>query len=161
MSRSFYEALYRRTLQSPLLGQTVKACDRLLTGLGYIAYPLLLICLYLRKDGRLLKFVLVPGLLFVLLSVFRKVLNAPRPGEVFGLETLLCHSSGRSFPSRHVYSAAMIAFCWMQLLPWAGTVLLVCAVLLAVCRVAGGLHFIRDTLAGFVLAAAGALLLQF
>ena len=61
-------------------------------------------------------------------------------------------TKGKSFPSRHVFSAFIIAFTAGCYNPAAGGALAVCGTLLAVTRVLGGVHFIRDVAAG---AAAG------
>ena len=57
-------------------------------------------------------------------------------------------TSGRSFPSRHVFSAFMLAMTVFYLYPLIGCLLLACGCLLAVIRVISGVHEPRDVIAG-------------
>lgn len=93
--------------------------------------------------------VVVPALGFVLLSVVRAKLDVPRPAEGAGIEPLVPRpGTGRSFPSRHAFSAFAIAACWWVASPTVAVVLLVLAGLLAVLRVVAGVHYPRDVVVG-------------
>ena len=110
----------------------------------------------------------VPAVSFVLLSVFRRTVNFPRPYEVFETPPVIPKSTkGKSFPSRHVFCVAIIgvtALYALPKLPVIGIIILVIAVLMAVLRVCSGVHFPRDVIAGFlcgVLMGAAGYLLNF
>lgn len=101
--------------------------------------------------------VIVPAIGFVLVTVLRRLIAAPRPFEVYQFTPMLGrHRPGLSFPSRHIYSATVITVASVWVFGWQ-TVYFngLITLLLAVARVIGGVHFIRDVLAG---AAIGALL---
>ena len=133
----------------------IRAVNRLLTLSVYIAYPALLLFLLLTRDPRLLRAVITPGVAFVALTLLRKWCNAPRPYEVLDIIPLIPKDTrGNSFPSRHVFSAAMIAVTYWYVLPAFAPAMLAVTGLLAVIRVAGGVHFIRDVAAGAAFAAA-------
>ena len=125
----------------------------------YIFYPLLLIYLGYQASvagqnvlKSLFPFILVPGISFLILSMARKYYNQPRPYETWNIEPLIPkESSGESMPSRHVFSATMIAMCFLSVHFWMGIVLLFLTGLLAVCRVLGGVHYPRDVLVGFAI----------
>lgn len=93
--------------------------------------------------------VLVSGAAFVLLSAVRARIDAPRPCERDGITPLVPRDgTGRSFPSRHAFSAFAIASCWWVACPAASVVLLGLACLLAIVRVLGGVHYPRDVAVG-------------
>lgn len=87
------------------------------------------------------------GLLAV--TVMRKIINAPRPYEVFDFyEIPPREKSGQSFPSRHAYSAFAIATLAWLLHPIISLVLLLFGVCLSLARVLLGIHFVRDVIVG-------------
>lgn len=134
--------------------------NKALTLLCYAAYPTAMALLLFRRDPRLLPCVAVPGVSFVLLSVFRSKMNAPRPYEVLDIDPLIHKDTkGHSFPSRHVFSVFVIAMVFLRLCPAAGFAFLAVGVLLAACRVIGGVHWPRDVLAGMVVGVLSGLLL--
>ncbi len=129
------------------------SADKALTLIFVVLYPLLLILLLFFARELFLPSLIVPALGFVAVSVFRSLYNAPRPYEVTGQAPLLHREgSGKSFPSRHTYSAFIIALCWLRYLPPVGIILLILACGVAFCRVAGGLHFLRDVVGGALVA---------
>lgn len=148
MTKERYEALAGPLRRRPQVLAALILGNRALTGLCYVLYPLLLAVLYLKEDERLLRCILAPAVSFLLLSVFRHLVNAPRPYEL-GIEPLFGRKRrGHSFPSRHVFSAFVIAMAWGWYIPWMGALLMAAGVLLAALRVVGGVHFPRDVIAG-------------
>ena len=125
------------------------AVNRVLTYGCYAAYPLLLAALAIRRDGRFWRALVVPGISFVLLSLVRRLINAPRPYETLDIDPLIQKDThGKSMPSRHVFSIFVIAMTFLWLVPPLGVVLLICGAVLAAVRVVGGVHFPRDVLVG-------------
>lgn len=92
---------------------------------------------------------------FVLAGLLRAWLNMPRPYEVFDLKPLVPKKdlkSGRSFPSRHTFSAFLIAtMAALIFQSFASVVILLLAAALGATRVFEGVHFLRDVIAGAVL----------
>lgn len=121
-------------------------------------YPLLLIYIYLNQKDSLLKCILIPAFSFLICTVVRKYINAPRPYEVYALIPLTSHSKGESFPSRHTLSAFAIGYCALYISIPLGIFTLAFAFLVAISRIAGALHFPKDVFAGFLLASILALL---
>lgn len=119
------------------------------TSLVYISYPIILIILFLNKDGRLWKTILIPGISFLIISIFRKLIDFPRPYEVYDIKPMINKDSkGKSFPSRHVFSAFVIGGTIFKLWPIPGSMLLGIGGIIAVLRVIGGVHFPRDVIFG-------------
>ena len=90
------------------------------------------------------------GLLTV--TLMRKIINAPRPYEFYDFyEQKPRDKSGQSFPSRHAYSAFVIAVISWLLHPAVSISLFVVGICLSVARVLLGIHFVRDVLVGAAL----------
>ena len=118
----------------------------------YLSYPLFLIILIINKNLYCIRSVLVCGIGFLLLSFFRKRINAERPYEKFGFTPLIKkETKGCSFPSRHTFSAAIIGMSLLAVYPIWGGIVLGLAVALAALRVVLGVHFIKDTAAGLLI----------
>lgn len=148
--------------------QALRGANRALTLLGYVAYPLLLALVGMQavvaRDaavaGLFWRALLVPVLSFSAVSAARARMNAPRPYEQLDIRPLIVKNTrGRSFPSRHVFSAFVIAMGWLVWCRPVGIVLLVLSGVLAVVRVLGGVHWPRDVVAGAALGVAAGLLI--
>ena len=128
--------------------------NSVLTKAVYILYPLLLIYLaapHLKQvEPGFLPALIVPGISFVLVSIFRSVYNAPRPYEMPDAKPTIIkkNSPGKSFPSRHIFSIFIIAMTFFRVWPPAGILIGIAGAVLAVCRVSGGVHFPKDVIAG-------------
>ena len=98
-----------------------------------------------------------PSLCFAITSLLRLIINEKRPYER-GISPLFEKSrKGRSFPSRHLSSAAVITGITFFYLPALGYVALALSCVLFYTRFACGWHFPRDLMGGAVLGAACAL----
>lgn len=111
-----------------------------------------------------LMILIILGPPFVLVSLVRRLINAPRPYESEDFSgPAPKKKNGSSFPSRHAFSIFAIGtLCLFFSLPL-GIITLAFGVLLCFCRVALGIHFVRDVLcggiAGIVTSIIGALIL--
>ena len=134
--------------------KSIPILNSVLTKAVYLLYPLLLIYLAVNhltdKDPGLVPAVLVPGISFVLVSVFRSKINAPRPYEMPGAipPVIKKDAPGKSFPSRHIFSIFVIAVTVFWVWPVPGILVGIAGAVLSWCRVAGGVHFPRDVIAG-------------
>lgn len=91
---------------------------------------------------------------FVLVSVVRRIINAPRPYEKYDFyEVLPKQKCGSSFPSRHVFSAFIIGTLAFAASPFLAIPALLMGLLMAVCRVLLGIHYIRDVAVGALVGA--------
>ena len=135
--------------RSRLYGFLLKLFDRVITLIVAMSYMLLLIQAFRRGGAGLIPMIVVPGVSFVLVSLFRRVYDAKRPYEVYGISPVLKKDTcGRSFPSRHVFSIFVIGMTFYVQDQRAGAVILALGFILAAIRVLGGVHFIRDVVAG-------------
>lgn len=128
----------------------------------YGAFALLLGWACMSDPWRLVPLVGVTAVGFVAVSFFRRRFNAPRPYECCAIAPLIARDgAGKSFPSRHAFSAFAIAASWFAASAPVAVVLLVAAVVLAVCRVLGGVHFPRDVVVGALIGSATGALAAF
>ena len=117
--------------------------------LVYVIYPLFLIFLLVKQRDYFVGSVLTCGISFVLVSLFRKKLNAKRPYEVFGFPAAMKkEKSGCSMPSRHVFSASIISVNLFFITPTFSLICAALSVIIALLRVLLGVHFVRDVLVG-------------
>lgn len=132
----------------------------ILTGIVYISFPVLLIALgYNRKFDQLLRIVLVCGIPFILLSIFRYFFNAKRPYAMYGYEPVVAkEKEGQSMPSRHVFSAFVIAFAFAYINWQFSIIFFVVATLIAIHRVIVGVHFIKDVVVGALIGIASGII---
>ena len=113
---------------------------------------LLLLCLLEGDWWQLMRFVAIPGVGFVALSLFRSWVNRPRPYETWDIQPLIVKDTrGHSLPSRHVFSASMVSMCYLAFAGPVALWLLGLTILLAFCRVLAGVHYPLDVCLGLVL----------
>lgn len=94
-------------------------------------------------------------------KVISEIVDRARPfvQDPHGVHLFSSHTADPGFPSDHATGAFAVAMAvWLRNRLW-GTVLLIAAAVLSVGRVAIGIHFPSDVLAGAVLGIAAALLL--
>lgn len=95
---------------------------------------------------------IITAIPFVIVSIARKIINAPRPYDIYPFYEVAPKSKkGSSFPSRHVFSVFVIAAALIPYAPISAALLGLLGVLLATMRILLGIHFIRDTVAGALL----------
>ncbi|MDS8916304.1 ATP-binding cassette domain-containing protein [Streptococcus pneumoniae] len=126
--------------------------NRLMTVAMPLVYLILLVTTYLQLGlgQQVGVYVLIPASGFVALSLFRKKINHPRPYETWDICPLLDKdSSGRSMPSRHVFSATIISMACLHASLPIGLVCLIFSALLGLVRVLGGVHYPKDVLVGY------------
>ncbi len=121
-----------------------------ITVLFYVVYLIYAISIIQEDNGTLLyRSIIIPGTSFFVVSLFRKIISSPRPYEIYDFVPALKKDTvGKSFPSRHVFSIFMVAFTYFQTSYLIGVILLLLGVTLAIIRVIGGVHFIKDVVAG-------------
>jgi membrane-associated phospholipid phosphatase len=113
------------------------------------AFCVILICAYRAEPWDAAYTLLFAAIPFIIVTVVRKLINAPRPYELYDFYKVAPKEKrGESFPSRHVFSSFIIATLIVpHSIPLAAA-LFVIGFSLAASRVLLGLHFIRDVAAG-------------
>lgn len=150
--RLFYEQITAPFRKRPGAVRALRAANKILTGVMYAAYPLILLYFLLhRAPHALLLSILVPGISFVILSLVRSKINTRRPYEMWDIRPLIHKDTkGHSMPSRHIFSSAVISMVYLRFFPAAGIFFLILSAVSAVIRVIGGVHYPSDVVAGYL-----------
>lgn len=152
MDKNFYLKLYEPYKKDLAKKRRLNILDKIVTYSVFISFPVFLIIGFLMGKDFVLRLVLTTFIPFVLLSFFRKLFNFKRPYEVFNITPVLDKDTkGKSFPSRHVFSAFLIASSCLFVNYYYGIFVLILGVLLMYIRVVGGVHFFRDVVCGMIL----------
>ena len=143
-----------KPLASPRGRKLLAAADKGSVALLACAYIVSLFILACTVDAAFWKAAAVPLAVFALVSLIRTALNRPRPYESWPLDPLIAKASkGRSFPSRHMASAVIIAMELQWLWLPAGIAAWVLCAVIAFTRIAGGVHYPSDVIGAAALAA--------
>ena len=151
--QEWYDHIAGKIENKPFLLRLLRTFNRLMTVVMPIVYLTLLVATYLQEGlgKQVWMYVFIPASGFVILSLLRKKLNAPRPYEVWEIVPLLDRDSpGQSMPSRHVFSATIISMACLHASLSVGVILLVLSALLGLVRVLGGVHYPKDVVVGYI-----------
>lgn len=153
-SAAFYNA-HPRAKRALKLGNTA------LTWLFFVCYGILwTYALFIEPFGvrDLVKILFIPLLTLLAVTVLRLTIRRARPysQEGAGITPFVEKKNvdDKSFPSRHMACATVIAMTFLPFYPIAGCILLCLSALLGYIRFAAGLHYPSDLLAGAELGAA-------
>ena len=151
--QEWYDYVAGNLESKPFLLSLLRAFNRFMTVVMPIVYLTLLATTYLQEGlaKQVGIYLFIPASGFVILSLFRKKINAPRPYEVWEIIPLLDRDSpGQSMPSRHVFSATIISMACLHASLSVGVILLVLSALLGLVRVLGGVHYPKDVVVGYI-----------
>ena len=153
--QEWYQNISSILTSHPTLLFLLRSFNRLMTVAMPLVYLILLVTTYLQLglSQQVGIYVLIPATGFVMLSLFRKKINHPRPYETWNISPLLeKDSSGQSMPSRHVFSATIISMAGLHASLPVGLACLLFSALLGLVRVLGGVHYPKDVLVGYACA---------
>ena len=145
------EKLLTSVYKNRNLTASLKAFSHIVSILGALLFAFdLAVLTFLAKRYLVAALVAVSAFVgYVSVTLMRRLVNAPRPYELYSFyEVRPKEKVGNSFPSRHAYSALAIATLTFAVSRILAVVFIVLSLLMCVCRVLLGIHFIRDVLAG-------------
>ena len=138
-----------RVYSSRRLSAFLKIISHASALVALIAYGFLLYLNFKESYLQVFSFILKSAIPFFVVSGIRRLINAPRPYELYDFYEKNPHrGNGSSFPSRHVFSIFLIATLAIDAYIFVALILFVFGILLALARVLLGVHFIRDVIAG-------------
>ncbi len=153
--QEWYDHIAGKIKNKPFLLRLLRAFNRFMTVVMPMIYLTLLATTYLQQGlgKQVLMYVFIPASGFVILSLLRKKINAPRPYEEWDIKPLLDRDSpGQSMPSRHVFSASIISMACLHASLSVGMACLTLSALLGLVRVLGGVHYPKDVVVGYICA---------
>ena len=151
--QEWYNHIAGKIENKPFLLRLLRTFNRFMTVVMPIVYLTLLVTTYFQEGfgKQVLIYVFISATGFVILSLLRKKINAPRPYEEWDIKPLLDRDSpGQSMPSRHVFSATIISMACLHASLSVGVILLVLSALLGLVRVSGGVHYLKDVVVGYI-----------
>lgn len=113
-------------------------------------YFITILFLIINKNTNTILFLIVPASNFLFITIIRKVLNRPRPYDLFNYNPIVKYTKGKgkSFPSRHTSSAFVIAISYFYINHvYFGVFMLIIAFIIGLSRIIVGVHFPKDIIA--------------
>ena len=153
--QEWYNHIATNIENKPFFLSLLRTFNWFMTVVMPIVYLTLLATTYFQEGlgKQVLIYVFIPASGFVILSLLRKKINAPRPYEVWEIVPLLDRDSpGQSMPSRHVFSATIISMACLHASLTMGMICLTLSAFLGLVRVLGGVHFPKDVVVGYICA---------
>ena len=144
-----YENLIYSVYRNEYLSRMLKICGYALCFCVAYLFVFRASLLLVESASEVLNLFVVTGVPFVIVSIARKLINAKRPYEVYAFYDKPRHRRcGASFPSRHVFSSFVIGVALLPYSVFSGLAVMLMGGLIAVIRIALGVHFVRDVVAG-------------
>lgn len=153
MTKECYERMTGMFRDDPKRTCLLHRLNQICTWTVMAAYGILLFTGVIQRSQNLYRNILVPFDSFIVVTVLRILVNRKRPYEEFGIAPVIPKETrGKSFPSRHVFSAFVIAMTYLCNTTWwgIGVLLVVLSVLIAAIRVVSGVHYISDVVIGAI-----------
>lgn len=153
MKKETYVKMTKPFRDNARLAQSLHIMNQAITYFIFMLYPALIGYYIYTYDMRIERAIIVPLDCFIIVTVFRYIINRKRPYEKFEVAPIIPKDTkGKSFPSRHVFSAFMVAMTFLCHSPfvWVGIIMIVLSVIIAVIRVLSGVHYISDVIAGAI-----------
>lgn len=133
----------------------------------YLIYSLPLILIVLWFFSAKGKIVALQALFSAILAwpilafIIGNIVNRPRPFEVGAIQELVFHRPSYSFPSDHAAALFAVAFSiWFSGSKKLAILVFILAIIISFYRVATGIHFPSDIIAGIVIGLVAALLIR-
>lgn len=152
INEKIFYVFYNLSLRYNSLKIIMSTITRLSSKVFFILYIINISYLLINKDIRLIKYILIPFIGFIIVSIIRKKLNRKRPFEELDIKAFIEHDKGESFPSKHSTSAMIIAISTLLINPYLGIIMILLAILTGLSRVFVGVHYPFDIIGGFSLA---------
>lgn len=119
-----------------------------------LTYMILVCDLFFTKSDKFYKVVFIPAFVFLFVTIFRRIINKPRPYDELEYSPFFNNvkrGKGKSFPSRHTASAVIIAISTLYVNIYLGIFAIIISLFIAVSRVLIGVHYPRDVISALLI----------
>ena len=157
ISDNFFEKYYDRIMNAishkPKYKKAIKVMDLTLPLMVGSSYAMSVLNAYRHYGKESLTYTVgIPAVAFTSVAVAREFINQKRPYEKYNYKPLVNRKKkGKSMPSLHTFSAALIAASVSYYYPVGGMLLWVAAFLIAASRVMTGVHHFSDVFVALLL----------
>ena len=149
---AIFNSLYSLAHQSNLIDMLIRFCAVYLPYLVTVGAAIFIIRHH-RSMREVVRVFATGAIAWVAAYVLKILIHTPRPFDAISSVRSLFPENGYAFPSGHATFFSAIAFAILFRHKKAGRVFLLCALVIGLARIAGGVHFPVDILGGFVLGA--------
>ena len=115
MNRETYQKMTQPFRDNPKLAKSIHILNKLLTGLVFASYPVLLLYLLWNRSNALYMSIVVPLDGFLIVSAFRYLFNRRRPYERFDLAPVIPKDTKGSLASSGYCQGFITSVMWLQL----------------------------------------------
>ena len=147
--------IYRCVSSFPKKVLAFRIIDRTAVILASVVFAASVYFAFCRGIIEAVKLVVLAAVPFVLVSAVRFLIKSKRPYEVIDFAEFSSkpphYKLGSSFPSRHVFSAFLIAILAFEYRWYLGVIALDLGASLAVIRVILGIHYPKDVICGAII----------
>ena len=156
----FYQKISKPFRQNNSLLMLLKILYYIIPAITAIIYLYIIINTYITKGWTACaKVLVIPFFTLVLVTFFRKIVNARRPYSRDNISPLIARvKEGESFPSRHTASLGIIAMAGLYCNIWLGILLWCMTIIQGFVRIICGVHYPRDIFSGIAVAVLAGLL---
>lgn len=149
MKRESYEALNKSMRENPYSADILSILSGGATAIVVALYVFTILYLFISRDFRVILITCPPLAGFIFLTMIRSGMNTKRPYERYDIIPLIeKKTAGNSFPSRHAASAFLIGVSLIPISVPLSVIIILSGVVIAICRVLSGVHFILDVVFG-------------
>ncbi len=146
------EKILRTVYKNKKLLRALRTVSHLTGAFAFVLFSFVSLKTVVASPLGALKLSLILGSSYIIVSLARRFINAPRPYEVYDFYDIPPKDKqGHSFPSRHSFLVFAIAAISAPVAPISAGILAFFGILLATSRVLSGIHFIKDVLTGALL----------
>ncbi len=154
MNRDRYLFLLQWAEEKPLRKKIICGLTSFIPIFLGITYVITIIYVFFFYPMKLSRLILRPLICFITVTMMRNIIKAPRPYDLLDFKPLCGYHPGKnkSFPSRHTASAVIIALELMRIWSgWFGVFCAALAVVMGICRILCGNHFIKDVIGALII----------